>query len=101
EVPRDVEDYVHRIGRTARAGESGMAISLVAETDQWHFKQIEDFLGKEIYKIPVPANLGEAPIYDPKARPPSENGGFRGKRSSGGGDKHKGRGKQSRPPRRN
>jgi len=83
EVPRDVEDYVHRIGRTARAGDSGMAISLVSEADQWRFKQIENFLEKDIYKIPVPTELGEAPAYNPKAKPTSETR-FRGKRNSNG-----------------
>jgi superfamily II DNA/RNA helicase len=66
EVPRDVEDYVHRIGRTARAEAEGMAITLVAETDQFRFKRIEDFIEKTIYKIPLPPEIGIAPIYDPK-----------------------------------
>ncbi|NLI72291.1 MAG: DEAD/DEAH box helicase [Bacteroidales bacterium] len=67
EVPYEVEDYVHRIGRTARAGDEGMSITLVAPDEQYRFKKIEEFLGKEIYKIPVPAELGEAPEYNPKA----------------------------------
>ncbi|MDD2551452.1 MAG: DEAD/DEAH box helicase [Dysgonamonadaceae bacterium] len=66
EVPRDSEDYVHRIGRTARAGEQGMAITLVSPSEQYKFKQIENFLKKEIFKIPVPAELGEAPEYNPE-----------------------------------
>lgn len=65
DVPHDAEDYVHRIGRTARAGESGMAITLVSPKEQTKFKQIEDFLQKTIYKIPVPNALGEAPEYNP------------------------------------
>ncbi len=65
DVPYEVEDYVHRIGRTARAGEEGMAITFVAPEEQYRFKQIEDFLGKEIYKIPMPEELGEVPEYDP------------------------------------
>ena len=67
DVPHDSEDYVHRIGRTARANNDGCAITFVSETEQTRFKQIEDFLGKSIYKIPVPAELGEAPIYAPHA----------------------------------
>ena len=66
DVPHDVEDYVHRIGRTARAGESGTAITFVNPDEQYLFKRIEDFLDKEIYKIPIPNNLGEAPIYEPE-----------------------------------
>ena len=66
DVPHDSEDYVHRIGRTARANNDGCAISFVSETEQTRFKQIENFLGKDIYKIPVPDELGEAPLYAPR-----------------------------------
>lgn len=65
DVPHDSEDYVHRIGRTARANNDGCAITFVSETEQTKFKQIENFLGNDIYKIPVPAELGEAPEYAP------------------------------------
>lgn len=68
DVPYDVEDYIHRIGRTARAGDEGMSITLVGIEEQYRFKQIEDFLGKEIYKIPLPEELGEAPPYTPNVR---------------------------------
>ncbi|MGP1436361.1 MAG: DEAD/DEAH box helicase [Phocaeicola sp.] len=74
DVPHDSEDYVHRIGRTARANNDGCAITLVNEEEQFKFKQIEDFLGKEIYKIPVPSELGESPAYEPKKN------SFKGKR---------------------
>lgn len=66
DVPHDVEDYVHRIGRTARAGDSGMAISLVSPQEQRRFSQIEKFLQKDIYKIPVPTEIGNAPEYNPQ-----------------------------------
>ena len=66
DVPHDSEDYVHRIGRTARANNDGCAITFVSETEQPRFKQIENFLGKDIYKIPVPDELGEAPLYAPR-----------------------------------
>ena len=66
DVPHDAEDYVHRIGRTARANHDGCAITFVSETEQVKFKSIEDFLGKTIYKIPVPEELGDAPEYTPK-----------------------------------
>lgn len=68
DVPHDSEDYVHRIGRTARANNDGVAITLVSEKEQTKFKNIETFLEKDIYKIPVPADLGEAPDYSPKAQ---------------------------------
>lgn len=66
DVPHDSEDYVHRIGRTARANHDGCAITFVNEKEQTQFKTIEDFLGKTIYKIPVPEELGESPVYAPK-----------------------------------
>jgi superfamily II DNA/RNA helicase len=63
DVPHDSEDYVHRIGRTARANNDGAAITFVSEKEQGKFKTIERFLGKEITKIPVPPELGKAPEY--------------------------------------
>lgn len=65
DVPHDSEDYVHRIGRTARANNDGCSITFVNEKEQTKFKNIEDFIDKSIYKIPVPEELGEAPSYVP------------------------------------
>lgn len=67
DVPHDSEDYVHRIGRTARANNDGVALTFVSEKEQTNFKNIENFLEKEIYKIPVPEDLGEAPEYKPRS----------------------------------
>ncbi|MCQ2346214.1 MAG: DEAD/DEAH box helicase [Paludibacteraceae bacterium] len=61
DVPRDAEDYVHRIGRTARAENKGVAVTLVSPDDQRFFSKIERFLHKEIERIPVPSELGEVP----------------------------------------
>lgn len=81
DVPNDSEDYVHRIGRTARANNDGCAITFVSETEQSKFKQIENFLEKDIYKIPVPYELGEAPEYAPReARKKNPSGKDKGKR---------------------
>ena len=66
DVPHDAEDYVHRIGRTARANNDGKAITLVSENDQRKFAAIERFLDIEIEKKPIPAELGEAPEYKGK-----------------------------------
>ena len=63
DVPQDEEDYVHRIGRTARAGKDGRAVTLVSEKDQPLFADIERFLEKEVTKEPVPESLGAAPAY--------------------------------------
>jgi superfamily II DNA/RNA helicase len=65
DVPNDAEDYVHRIGRTARAQSTGTAITFITEKDQRNFKKIEDFLGKQIFKTPVPPHLGKGPVYRP------------------------------------
>lgn len=85
DVPHDSEDYVHRIGRTARANNDGVAITFVSEKEQTNFKAIERFLEKEIYKIPVPEELGETPAYNPSS---GRSGGgkrrnFRNNRKSG------------------
>ena len=63
DVPHDAEDYVHRIGRTARAERDGSAITLVSDDDMVYFNQIEKFLEKEVEKLPLPEGLGEAPEY--------------------------------------
>lgn len=65
DVPREAEDYVHRIGRTARAGLSGKAVTLVGGRDQQRFGQIERFLGNDVRKEPLPAEFGDAPEYNP------------------------------------
>ena len=58
DVPHDSEDYVHRIGRTARANNDGVALTFINEKEQSNFKSIENFLEKEIYKIPLPILQG-------------------------------------------
>ena len=63
DVPHDVEDYVHRIGRTARAERDGVAITLVSSDDIYLFKKIEEFLEREILKNPLPKEVGEGPEY--------------------------------------
>ncbi len=63
DVPHDCEDYVHRIGRTARADRDGRAITLVNEDDMFAFHQVEKFLDKEITKDPLPEGCGEGPEY--------------------------------------
>jgi len=65
DVPDDGEDYVHRIGRTARAESKGEAITLIGEKDQIKFSRIEKLIDKDIDKYPVPDFMGEVPTYDP------------------------------------
>ena len=69
DVPRDVEDYVHRIGRTARANRNGSAITLVNEKDYRFFVKIENAIGKEIRKNPLPPELGSGPQTGHSRRP--------------------------------
>ncbi len=67
DVPSDGEDYVHRIGRTARAETKGAAITFVNNEDQHKFQRIEKLIGKVVEKVALPAALGEGPVYDPSA----------------------------------
>ena len=69
DVPHDAEDYVHRIGRTARADRDGAAITLVSKDDIYYFQQIEKFLEKEVEKVELPDDLGEAPAYAADGKP--------------------------------
>jgi len=76
DVPNDGEDYIHRIGRTARAESTGTAYTLVSEAEQRKFATIENLLGKPVTKSQVPAQFGETPNYAPQQR----SSGFRHKR---------------------
>ena len=78
DVPRDAEDYVHRIGRTARAENKGEAVTLVSPEDAHYFQKIERFLKKDIERLPLPEALGEAPkeeLYTARAGRSSGRGG--------------------------
>ncbi len=91
DVPRDAEDYVHRIGRTARAQRDGVAITFVSDNDMRFFSDIERFLGKDIPKNPLPEALGEAPEYKVSAPRKSTRG--RGGRGRGGYHQRRNKGK--------
>jgi len=67
DVPNDGEDYIHRIGRTARAATSGTAFTLVSENEQGKCGVIEQLLGAPIFKGTVPTEFGPTPAYNPKA----------------------------------
>jgi ATP-dependent RNA helicase RhlE len=87
DVPGDGEDYVHRIGRTARAEADGAAYTLVSEKEQNKFASIEKLLQKEVEKAKVPEELGEVPAYHPRS-------------GSGSGQKRDFRKKHFGPPRK-
>lgn len=95
DVPHDSEDYVHRIGRTARANHDGVAITFVSEKEQNAFKSIENFLERDIYKIPVPTELGEAPAYTPRTGS-GKGKNRRGKKKNNQGKKDGNRGNRPR-----
>ena len=65
DVPHDPEDYIHRIGRTARASAEGAAITFVNEKEQGKFHRIETFIEREIPKREIPEQLGKGPVYAP------------------------------------
>jgi len=89
DVPRDPEDYIHRIGRTARASATGRAITFVSETEQGKFHKIERFIEREIPKNPLPEEVGEGPVYEPD----NDRDGRSGKSGRGGkGGRGKGKG---------
>ena len=64
DVPHDAEDYVHRIGRTARASTTGTAITFINEKEQYRISRIEKLIEKELPKLPLPDELGPAPEYN-------------------------------------
>lgn len=68
DTPHDPEDYVHRIGRTARAATTGTAITFINEKDQFKFGNIEALIGKEVTKMPLPEYLGTSFTYNPNSR---------------------------------
>lgn len=65
DVPNDGEDYIHRIGRTARAEASGIAITFINPKEQRKFLTIEELLEKPVHKAIVPVQFGEGPVYNP------------------------------------
>ncbi|MDO4159648.1 MAG: DEAD/DEAH box helicase [Prevotellaceae bacterium] len=89
DVPHDSEDYVHRIGRTARADHDGIAITLVRGKEIYNFMQIEKFLEREVEKVPLPEGLGEAPEYKAMQRKDFKKKKFSRKRKGGFKDKKK------------
>jgi ATP-dependent RNA helicase RhlE len=80
DVPRDAEDYVHRIGRTARAEADGMAFTLVSQPEQHRFATIEKLIGKLVEKAKVPEEFGSTPEYQPQHRSKNKGGGGGGGR---------------------
>jgi superfamily II DNA/RNA helicase len=72
DVPREAEDYVHRIGRTARADRDGRAITFVNPEDMFRLRKIERLLEKEVPKESIPAEFGETPDYSKAPEKPGK-----------------------------
>lgn len=91
DVPSDAEDYVHRIGRTARANTTGVALTFISPNDMRDFASIEKLIEKEVPKAPLPPELGEGPKYDPNQRSKRRGGSRSSGRSGRSGQKRSGR----------
>ncbi len=63
DVPADAEDYVHRVGRTARAEQTGVALTFINQREVRSFRNIERLIGKEIHKLPLPSHIGKGPEF--------------------------------------
>ena len=105
DVPGDAEDYVHRVGRTARADATGMALTLINEEDMYKFHKIEQLIETVIKKLPLPTQLGEGPAWSTRKPPqrfgqkgkggggrsdPRRTGSFKGNKRPGGGKPFRG-----------
>jgi superfamily II DNA/RNA helicase len=109
DVPPNEEDYVHRIGRTARADKDGEGVTLINPDDQFRFGKIEKLIEKEVPKLDIPERLGKGPEYNPKNRGgggrhgerPGGHGGRGGRKPSrggGGGNSSGGGGNRGKKP---
>ncbi|MGF1635879.1 MAG: DEAD/DEAH box helicase [Cyclobacteriaceae bacterium] len=83
DVPQDPEDYIHRVGRTARAESKGIAITLVNDQDLWKFQRIEQLLGEPIKRATLPEHIGKGPEYKPASGKGKSSFGGKGKFSKG------------------
>ena len=86
DVPGEAADYVHRVGRTARADTTGVAITLISEDGMHDFSKIEELIDTIIHKLEIPKEMGQSPKWDPKFRPKVRGGSGR----HGGGDRNRG-----------
>ncbi|MFW6290212.1 MAG: DEAD/DEAH box helicase [Mariniphaga sp.] len=92
DVPHDAEDYVHRVGRTARADATGVALTLVNDKDMGKFDQIEKLIEKEVIKLPLPEHIGQGPEWNPvKYRRSSARKNFKSRNKGHGKPQKKGK----------
>lgn len=81
DTPNDPEDYVHRVGRTARADSNGEAITFVSDKDQYKLSRIEQMIGMEIEKFPLPEGFESGPDPKSKSHYSEKSGDFKGKKN--------------------
>ena len=96
DVPGDAEDYVHRVGRTARADTKGIALTLVNEDDMYKFDRIEKLIERKVQRVKLPEALGDGPEWNTRG---GNRGGGRNFAKGGGKGKGKKGGFKKRPPR--
>ncbi len=102
DVPHDAEDYVHRVGRTARVNAIGEAVTIVTPREVRHIRQIEKLIGSEIPKLQPPEELGELPQWTSGEHVRKKGSGFKGKPRQGDkgrrnwGQKRRGEGEKGR-----
>lgn len=101
DVPKDAEDYIHRIGRTARAATDGTAYTFVSGKEMGRFARIERTLGKQVPRGVIPSEIGPAPVMKPRSERPegSHHGKPRHGGSGGGGHRKSGSGNHQHKPR--
>ncbi|NQY11885.1 MAG: DEAD/DEAH box helicase, partial [Flavobacteriales bacterium] len=75
DIPSDAEDYVHRIGRTARGDNTGVALTFINSDDCYNFSKIEKLIDKEVRKLALPEGFEEGPKYDTTYKKPFRGGG--------------------------
>jgi superfamily II DNA/RNA helicase len=99
-IPSNAEDYVHRVGRTARSDSKGMAITLVEPRDMKNMNDIEELIGYQIKRMPLPEELGEAPVWSLPSR--GKKGNFKNKNNkrSSNNNGNKNRSQEKREPRK-
>jgi len=89
DVPDEAEDYVHRVGRTARADSTGMAITFISPDEQQKFSRIEALIGSSIMKQPVPEEVGKSFSYNPSSARSKGKRSFKGKSKKFSGNRNK------------
>ncbi|MFT6849413.1 MAG: ATP-dependent RNA helicase RhlE [Sphingobacteriales bacterium] len=90
DVPNDAEDYIHRVGRTARAATTGVALTFIDEQEVYKFKKIDELIGDEVPKLALPEGFAPGPRYDlsEKSFKPRQGGGGGNRRQGGGGNRN-------------